>query len=394
MNKTLCASGEAVDADGVQATEKAVASALEGMGARSPSLGFLFVSPQHDLGAALGAARAVLPDVDVMAATTAGELSDKGLSHGGVSCMLAGWGEAAHRLELADDLGEDAAELSRRLCPNFDRLLEENVAEGRGNSVTVLLGDGLSPMFERLVIAIRKATGDAQLVVGAGAGDEVRYQKTFVGANDRAFSGAVALHVFSRARWGVGVAHGLRPCTPRMTVTRAEGNTVWELDGKPARQVYRDYAAGRGIDIDQVNLSQFLVENELGVLLFEDVVRVRAPLRAVDGEGLFFAGEVPEGSAVCIVRGEPTDILRAARDAAHDALEGLDGARPAGILVFSCVCRQATLAERYVEELDAIREVFPDVPLAGFSSYGEVARTSARLDGYHNNTIVVAAIPE
>jgi len=37
--------------------------------------------------------------------------------------------------------------------------------------------------------------------------------------------------------------------------------------------------------------------------------------------------------------------------------------------------------------------VFPDVPLAGFVTYGEIARFSGRLDGWHNATVVVAAIP-
>jgi hypothetical protein len=44
-------------------------------------------------------------------------------------------------------------------------------------------------------------------------------------------------------------------------------------------------------------------------------------------------------------------------------------------------------------ELTAVRSVFPDVPVAGLLTYGEIARFKGRLDGWHNTTAVVTAIP-
>jgi hypothetical protein len=129
-------------------------------------------------------------------------------------------------------------------------------------------------------------------------------------------------------------------------------------------------------------------------LLFDGIVRVRAPIRLEQDGALFLAGAVPEGSLVCVVRGSHEEIIAAARAAAEEARDALAGGQAAGILVFSCVCRGMVLGDRYGEEIAAIRSVFPDVPMAGFSSYGEVARTRSRLAGYHNDTIVVVAIPE
>jgi hypothetical protein len=129
-------------------------------------------------------------------------------------------------------------------------------------------------------------------------------------------------------------------------------------------------------------------------LLFDDLVRVRAPLGILEDGALRFSGEVPESSTVSIVRGDHDEIVRAARVAAEQARAQLGGENAAGVLVFSCVCRNLVLGDRHPDELAEVRSVFPDVPIAGFVSYGEVARTERRLDGYHNNTIVVAAIPE
>jgi hypothetical protein len=365
----------------------ALGVAREKLGATQPNLGILFVSARFSLAEVLAAARRELPGTDFLACTSAGELTDAGLMRGGVAVMLIAWGEAAHALSVVDSASGDAAELAAELCH-----APVEFARGR-HRACVLLGDGLSPMFEKVIV--RMLRSQDHHIVGGGAADEWEFKQTSVGMNDSVVPGGmVAINVASANSWGVGVEHGLRAVTPRMTITQAQGNVVAKIDDRPALDVYRDYARSRGVELNDSSVSQFLVENELGVLLFEDVVRVRAALRVEANGSLFFAGEVPEGSSVCIVRGDHEEVIAAARSAAEAARDGLGGGRAAGILVFSCVCRSRVLGDRYADEIDAVRAVFPGVAIAGFSSYGEVARTSSKLDGYHNNTIVVAAIPE
>src|SRR5262249_37627483 len=89
---------------------------------------------------------------------------------------------------------------------------------------------------------------------------------------------AVALHVFSRKPWGVGVDHGLRPTTDRMQVTRAAKNVVHEIDGRPAFEVYREHAAKRGTALTPEAAGSFLIGNELGISFFAKLHRARAPL--------------------------------------------------------------------------------------------------------------------
>ncbi len=338
------------------------------------------------MSAAFEAARAVLPSTDFIGCSTAGEITEQGVMHGGVCVMLLG-GIGGHKVTLAAPNGSDVAALT-------DKLGLRNSTDPRGRAVNfLLLGDGLSPLLEKIV-ALAIGTSGAH-IVGAGAGDERDFEKTVIGVNQRVFAQAIAsARIVTDRPFAIGLAHGVKPASRRMTVTRAEGHVVFEIDGRPAVDVYRDYARERGVDFDATNQPQFLVENEIGVLLFEDLVRVRAPLAVVSETALRFSGEVPEGSSVCIVRGEHDEILAAATQAAEEARSRLGVTRPAGVLVFSCVCRNLVLGERYPDEIAAVRSVFPDVPIAGFVSYGEVAHTTKRLDGYHNNTIVVVAIPE
>lgn len=389
--RTICGSGASSVPGAIAAINEAITQAKAQLGGKNADLAFVFASPRHALAEALGEAKRRLPRVDVVACTTAGEITERGLTRGGVSVMLVGWGEAAHLAAGRGAPHDDIPALAQALGGRF----LEHSPERAKYAACVLLGDGLSPAFEKLVLELRKSPRHRHPIVGGGAGDDGRFVSTAVAVNQQVFRGGMAsVQITSAHPWGVGVAHGLTPTSARMTVTKAKGNVVLEIDERPALDVYRDYAKAQDLDFDRLDLPQFLVENELGVLLFEDVVRVRAPLRVLPEGALFVAGEVPEGSTVCLVRGSQDDVIAAAQSAAEDAKDALGSVQPAGILLFSCVCRGMVLGPRYAEEIAAIRAVFPDVPIAGFSSYGEVARTKSRLDGYHNNTIVVAAIPE
>lgn len=390
-----CSSGTSNEVSVEGALQQALEQARSGQGERVPDVGFLFASPRYDLDRLVRLARAELANTSWLAASTAGEFTERGFTRGGVSLFLVSFGKTEHAVGFAPVMGDDPVGLVAELRATDSASTPEHRRAGRGFPITLLLGDGLSPIFERAVIELRRTVSDEHLIAGAGAGDDLALVRTAVGTHEGAtFGAAAALHLWSEVPWATGIAHGLSPASKRMSVTRARGNLVYEIDGKPAFECYREYAALRGVDLDKVPLPEFLVQNELGVMLFDDLVRVRAPL-AVGSDGeLVCAGEVPEGAQVCIVRGEPDVILDAARTAARQARDGLRGASAAGLLVFSCVCRNRTLGSNYPREVAAIRDVFPDVPLAGFSSYGEVARDPGRLDGYHNNSVVIVAIPQ
>lgn len=389
--RTICGSGASAADETAVAVSAAIGQAKGQLGGATPQLVFVFTSPRHPIEQVLREAKRLLPRADVVASTTAGELTERGLTRGGVAVMAIRWGEAAHVASVAGPPLSDVVAVARAIGGRF----LDHTPELARHAACVLVGDGLAPELEKMVAELRKSPRHRHPIVGGGAGDDGKYESTAVGLNQTAQVGGMACVMVTSTRpWGVGVAHGLTPATKAMTVTRAAGNVVRELDGRPALDLYREYARERGQELDRLALPQFLVENELGVLLFDEVVRVRAPLRALEGGALFVAGEVPEGSSVCIVRGSETEIITAAQSAAEDAKDALDGAQPAGVLVFSCVCRGLVLGARYAEEIRAVQAVFPDVPIAGFSSYGEIASTKSRLDGYHNDTIVVAAIPE
>jgi methyl-accepting chemotaxis protein len=137
-----------------------------------------------------------------------------------------------------------------------------------------------------------------------------------------------------------------------------------------------------------------MIANELGIHFFDTVTRVRAPLLVSHDGSLTCAAAIPEGAMISILDGDPESMISAASGAAEEAREHLLGVQPAGVLLFDCVCRGMILKDGFQREIDAVRKVFGDVPVAGFLTYGEIARYQGRLEGWHNSTAVVVAIPQ
>jgi len=232
-------------------------------------------------------------------------------------------------------------------------------------------------------------------VVGGAAGDEGKFQATHVGDPERAGSDmAAAVHVFSKHPWGVGIGHGLEPTTAKMRVTRAKGNVVQEIDGRPAFSVYEEHARKRGVALSAASAGEYLIANELGIIVAGKVTRARAPLSVGKDGSLTCAAEVPQGAHVAILDGKPDAMVAAAREAASEALQNLQGQEPAGVLLFDCVCRGLILKDGFQREIDAVRGVMGEVPVAGFLTYGEIASYSGRIESWHNTTAVAVAIPK
>ena len=84
---------------------------------------------------------------------------------------------------------------------------------------------------------------------------------------------------------------------------------------------------------------------------------------------------------------------RLATDAAgSDALAALGGRPPLGIIAFDCIARRGVLGDEGIRaEIDRLATIAAGVPVAGFYTYGEIARMRG-LRGSHNQTLVVLSI--
>ncbi|HKB75893.1 MAG TPA: FIST N-terminal domain-containing protein [Myxococcales bacterium] len=388
-------SGQHVGSDAAVCGREATRQAREGLGGAAATFGFVFASPDLQLGEALRAARSAAGTQQIIGCTTAGEVTERGLTHGGVSVLLVLAPKSVAESATVPGLMEDPKRAAAELCRNFRAAQGRGYSKGLAFSTTVVLADGLSGVGEELVRQILAQTQALHQIVGGAAGDEGRFKATLVGDPERAASDvAAALHVFGAAPWGVGIGHGLEATTGKMSVTRSKENVVYELDGRPAFEVYKEHARKRGIALTPSGAGEYLIANELGVMLGDRVARARAPLSVGADGSLTCAAGVRQGSQVAILDGVPKNMVAAARAAAEEAKANLQGAKPAGVLLFDCVCRGMILKNEFQKEIDAIRSVMGDVPVGGFLTYGEIANYGGSVEAWHNTTAVCVAIPE
>ncbi|MDX2008888.1 MAG: FIST N-terminal domain-containing protein [Myxococcaceae bacterium] len=390
---TTTGSGKSQLPDTAQAVRAAYQAAMERL--EGPAdVGLVFAPPVHPFETVQRAMQACSPSTRWLACQSGGGFDERGFARDALVIFLVRSTRARFHDAIAADVRADPSAAAATLCAGFSDQAKAARDAGLPLSTTLALVDGLAGVGEPLVKELRARTRTFQQIVGGASADDGAFKETPVANAERVEPrGAVVVHAFDRIGWGIGVDHGLVPATPRLTATKTRGTTIVELNGAPAFEAYRRFAASKGVTLEPGSAQRFLIAHELGVYFLNQLAHVRAPIFVGPNGELEMIAQVAEGSEVCILEAEPDRLLGAATIAANEAKKSL-GAHPvSGVLVFDCICRRMLLGRRFPDEVEAIRGVFPGVPLAGFVTYGEVARFSGRLDGWHNATTVVVAIP-
>jgi hypothetical protein len=97
---------------------------------------------------------------------------------------------------------------------------------------------------------------------------------------------------------------------------------------------------------------------------------------------------VPEGRAAQLPEYPRAQVLDAVDDATRQALAAFGDGAPALAFAFTCTSRKGVLGTWTDRECQRVRALLPpDVPVAGFYTFGELA--GARV---HNGTIVMLLV--
>jgi hypothetical protein len=233
-------------------------------------------------------------------------------------------------------------------------------------------------------------------VSGGLASDGVAFVKTGLGVDGPPAERRVVAVALSGASLaiGTGSAGGWEPFGPERVVSRAEGTTVYELDDQRALDVYRRYLGDLAAELPG---SALLFPLALSSADGGPMV-VRTILGVDEAEGsLRFAGDVPKGYKVRLMRSTNDSILDGAALAATEARAGLGGVEPSAMLCVSCIGRREVLRSRIEEEIEEVSQLTPGAVVTGYYSNGEIAPPSGtgnRVALLHNQTMTITAIGE
>lgn len=347
----------------------------------------VFGAPEfRDDDSAIAGLRRTYPRAHMLGCSTAGEIAgalvnDRSLSLAIVRFEHSDVEIATANVSGAADSFAAGARIGASLPPD-------------GLRAVFVLSDGLKVNGSELVKGLSTSLPEGTIVTGGLAADGDRFERTWVLHEGCLQSGViVAAGLYGdRLRVGHGSRGGWDSFGPERRVTRAAGNVLYELDGKPALALYKEYLGERASGLPATGLLFPLSIRQDT----DDAPHLVRTILAVDEatQSMTFAGDIPQGCMARLMRANFDRLVNGASIAADQAAESLAGG-PTLAVAISCVGRRLVLGERIEEETEvALEHLPPGTQQVGFYSYGEISPYASGSCDLHNQTMTLTTIAE
>lgn len=414
---------------GVEAGHAAADNAFGEMAASSVDFVIVFSSPAYECEAVVDGVQQVTGDATLVGATADAQFTDQGVH---TSTFTGGKGVAVGL--VASDEMQFFTGLGRNATDDPESCIAEATADlptavdGYPHLAGIIL---TSSLFGREELVLRTYQRLPIEWTGGGAHDLALENMTVFTAEEEATDAVLLTVIASKHEFALGVGNRHAPIGGSYEVTKSEGDVVYELDGRPAYEVWKEAFADvveeqyefsfDEIEADQTLLMKAFTELVFGLRTGPDEYKVRGswvtplfepyaildetaeaednpltdfePIGTLPDGALKFVHPIPEGVVLHpMTSGKEGTIERGTKSANH-ALTELDREQVAGGLVFECPCGELTLMEDYPELIDAT--VGPvSAPMVGIQSGGdEICFREDDMRGMHETATTIFLFP-
>jgi hypothetical protein len=217
---------------------------------------------------------------------------------------------------------------------------------------------------------------------GGGANNTITLEEpTYQYCNDDVITDGVSYALLSgKAQASWAMSHTLIPIGGERTVTRSQGNVIYEIDGEPALEVLQEYLPEQALvedrDWTRHAISLALCFKAPSYMKDEEyVVRAVPSVRMADGSIIVHGTEVPEGTSVWFSSRDREKMTTGLDRMAQQIKHQLADEKPKLVFQFECATRGKMML-REQEKLQFLKRfrqsVGPHVPWAGFYTWGEI----------------------
>jgi small ligand-binding sensory domain FIST len=366
---TRIAAGVSTEADAVAAAREAARLVAAEVG-EEPDLAFLFLSSPHlELAAeAAEAVRAALSPAHLVGCVAQGVVGrDREVEEGpGVAVWAASLPTAA-----IETFHAEPVEVEGRLAvAGFPRL--------ESADLVVLLVDPFSLPVAALLERLNEEAPGLPLVGGIALGGPAPQTGALIRDGDLVGQGAVGA-VLSGVPIKTVVSQGCAPIGHDAVITRAEGNVVLELAGKPALTRLQEELAALPPETQALAAQGLLA----GLVIDENLPEygrgdylMRGLLGADEGTGALALGDrVRPGQTL---RFHVRDERSADEDLRESLARELAGRKAAGTLLFTCNGRGSHMFSEPDHDARIVAETLGSEALAGFFCGGEIGPVGGR----------------
>src|SRR5829696_3094088 len=384
------------------AGREAAEQALQKAGVVEPGFVFMFATIGYDQHSLVQAVRETTGGVPLSGCSVEGTIAaeDADESNFSVVVMAISSDELRWTHGLAKGLSADSRAVGQRVGQD---LLPELSPSTIGLFV---FPDGMSAIFDTfftanfddfLVGLEESLPSDRFLPLwGGGAGNSFNAgASTYQYCDDEVVSDGVSYALLSgKAQASWALSHSLIPIGGERIVTRSEGNVIYEIDGKLAAEVLKEYLPEQVLIEDEdwlpYSVSLALCFRAPDYMKDEEyVVRGIPAVRMADGS-ITVQMEAPEGTSLWFSSRDKQKVASGLDRMATQIKEQLGDAQPKLVFQFDCATR-GRMMFREQERLQLLKRfrhaVGPDVPWAGFYAFGEIGPVEE-----HNNRNLYSAV--
>lgn len=328
------------------------------------------------------------PGTQIIGCSTSGEILNTNVYDGSITATAILFEKSevvSHHLKI--NTTEESYEAGQKIVKAFN---PDNLKH------LFVLTDGLVVNGSEFVRGMQETLPEGVSVTGGLAGDGPDFVKTSVFTHNIApetnIIAAIGLYG-DHLKLGYASMGGWDSFGMERLITKSKNNILFEIDGQPALDLYKS----------------FLGEQAAGLpasgLLFPLSIRINQDERPIvrtilgvneENKSMTFAGDVPEGSYVRLMKANVDRLIDGSEEAAEKSLTDWDGETPELALLISCVGRKLVLKQMVEEEVETAKEKFGEATtITGFYSYGEISPFMKFLKcELHNQTMTVTLISE
>ncbi len=378
------------------AGQEAAEKALEMTGVEKPDFVFTFATVGYNQRALLKAIREATGGAPLCGCSGEGVIvgAEADESNFAVGVMAISSDQLRFSHGMATGLKEDPAKAGRAIAEAIQPEVSSDTL------ALFLFPDGITVNFDRLLAGLEGQLNLDHLLalVGGTAADNWQGKRTYQYHNDHVVSDGVAWALLSggaQIAWAVN--HGCIPVGIEHKVTRCEGNVIYEIDGRPALEILKDYFTDDELEDWAKTILTFSFGFKApGHMEGYDEYLIRGLVGGIDDAtaSITIPAEVPEGTSIWIARRDYEKLAKGVERAAGEIKTRL-GDEPARLVFqFDCAGRGKILIreQQKLQLLEALRgRIGPEVPWLGFYTYGEIAPVGEH-NHFHNYTVVLTAI--
>jgi len=350
------------------------------------NLFLLFVSPEFDeIDDVISHINQNFKDATIIGCSTAGEISDVTVNDNSVSLT-------AIQLEKTT--------IKRVSYTVNDMSCSEKAGKAIASELNqkdlkhiIVLSDGLNVNGADLVSGLKSQLPYVSITGGLAA-DGSAFNKTFIINDGKIVDKTIVGLGFYGDNLKVGFSSkgGWDSFGIERLVTKSDKNVLYELDGLPALELYKSFL---GEEANNLPSSGLLFP--LSMRCNESMMPVVRTILGINEEeqSLTFAGNLPEGSYVRLMKANIDRLINGAEDSAKSASKDVKESSELTILI-SCVGRRLVLKQLVEEEIEVVRDVIGEKPcITGFYSYGEIAPFGEFSPcELHNQTMTITTLTE